>query len=77
MNKTYQPIKLGEWIVTYLLMAIPVVNIIMLFVWAFSSETHPSKKTYAQASLIFALIGIVLYVIFIAVFGSLLALNQR
>lgn len=40
----------GNWIVTYLLMLIPVANIVLMFVWAFSSDTKRSKKTWAQAS---------------------------
>jgi hypothetical protein len=64
MDTTYKPLTLGDWLVTLLLLAIPFVNIIMLFVWALSGGTHPSKKTYAQATLIFALIGLVLAVLF-------------
>ena len=54
MNNTeYKPITLGNWIVTFIIMAIPFLNIIMPIIWAFGSSTHPSKKTYAQAMLIF------------------------
>jgi hypothetical protein len=47
-----KPVSVGEWIVTFILLAIPIVNIIMLFVWGFGASAHPSKKTYAQATLI-------------------------
>jgi Na+/melibiose symporter-like transporter len=79
MDTTYKPISLGDWIVTFILLAIPVVNIVMLFVWALSGGTHPSKKTYAQASLILALVGIVLWFLFSAtLIGGLTNLsNQR
>ena len=30
-------ITVGNWIVVFILMAIPIVNLIMLFVWAFGS----------------------------------------
>ncbi len=62
----------GNWIVTYLLMMIPIANIVLMFVWAFSSDTKRSKKTWAQASLIMAAIGIALTIlisIIIAVAG--------
>ena len=36
--------SVGDWILTYLLMCIPLVGVIMLFVWAFSSGNQPSKK---------------------------------
>jgi hypothetical protein len=64
MNETdYKPISVGNWIVTFILLAIPLVNIIMLIVWAASGSTHPSKKSFARAYLI--LIGVI-FVIAIA-----------
>jgi hypothetical protein len=45
----YKPVTIGDWILTFILLAIPLVNLIMLIVWAVSSSTHPSKKTFAQA----------------------------
>jgi Na+/phosphate symporter len=73
MDTTYKPLTLGDWIVTLLLLAIPVVNFVMLFVWALSGGTHPSKKTYAQATLIFALVGVVLWFLFSATILAALA----
>lgn len=66
----YKPMTLGEWLITLLIQAIPLVGFIMLFVWAFGGDTHPSKKTWAQASLLFALIMIVLAIIFFAAMWS-------
>ena len=45
-------------------MMIPLVNLIMLFVWAFGSGTSESKANWAKASLIFMLIGIIISIIF-------------
>ena len=42
-NRTAPVISLGEWIITFIVLAIPLVNIIMLFVWGFSSE-HESEQ---------------------------------
>ena len=54
MNETeYRPLTVGDWIITMILLAIPLVNLIMLIVWAASGSTHPSKKSFAQAYLIF------------------------
>lgn len=60
----------GNWLLTFVILAIPLVGIVMQLVWAFSGETHPSKKTFCQASLIMLLIVIVLFV-GIAVLGGL------
>ena len=62
-----EPISMGEWLVTMLLMLIPCVNIVLMFVWAFSSKEK--KSNYFKAALIFAAIVLVLYIILIAIFG--------
>ena len=64
------PVSVGEWVLTYLLMAIPCVNIIMLFVWGFGSSAPKSKSNWAKALLIWMLIGIVLSILISVVFGA-------
>ena len=64
-----EPISMGEWLVTMLLMLIPCVNIVLMFGWAFSSKEKKSKSNYFKATLIFAAIILVIYIIFIAIFG--------
>lgn len=71
-------LSVKDWMITILLLAIPIVNIVLLFVWAFSKGENPTKSNYAKASLIWAAIGIVLYIIFFgAFFGALMSnMNQ-
>jgi hypothetical protein len=57
-DSEYKPISIGNWILTFILLAIPLVNLIMLIVWAVGSSTHPSKKTFAQAYFVMLLIFI-------------------
>jgi hypothetical protein len=45
------------------LVGIPVVGFILLLVWAFSSDTNPSKSGWARASLIWGAIITVIYII--------------
>lgn len=63
------PVGVGEWIGSMILRAIPVVGLIMMLVWSFSHSTNPSKRNWARAQLIIAivstLIGIVIGVIFV------------
>ena len=63
-------VSLGNWMVTMLIMIIPIVNIVMLFVWAFGGSTETSKSNWAKAQLIWTLIGIVLSTIIIVLFGA-------
>mgnify|MGYP007008548149 CR=1 FL=1 len=51
----YSPISIGNWIISLILTMIPIVNIIMLFVWAFSNGTNPTKANWAKAALILIL----------------------
>ncbi len=75
MNETaYKPVSVGNWMLTYLLMCIPLVNIVMLFVWAFSGGTPVSKSNWAKASLIWVLISVVLWFVFgAAMFAAIAA----
>ncbi|MBM3168808.1 MAG: hypothetical protein FJZ76_05985 [Bacteroidetes bacterium] len=59
-----QIVKTSEWLITYLIASIPLVGIVMLFVWAFGSSTNPSKSNWAKASLIWIAIITVIYFIF-------------
>lgn len=63
-NRNAPVISLGEWIITFIVLAIPLVNIIMLFVWGFSSGTNPSKQNFCKATLIVYLVCIVLFFLF-------------
>lgn len=65
-NDTEQPMSYGEWMLTLLLLAIPCVNIIMLFVWAFGKDSK-TKSNFAKASLTWTAIMIVLYIILLVV----------
>ena len=59
-----KPLSVGEYILTFIVTAIPLVGFIMLLVWAFGSDTNPNKKNFCRAMLIMMLIGIVLSIIF-------------
>jgi len=63
--------SVGEWMVTMLVTAIPIIGFIMLFVWAFGDGSNPNKKSWARASLVFFAIGIVLYFVLIVGFIGL------
>ncbi len=55
-----EPISVKDWLITYIIVAIPVVGFIMLFVWAFSETTPRSKANWAKASLLLFVISLVI-----------------
>ena len=69
--KPNEPVSFGDWMITMLIMAIPLVGLIMLFVWAFSAGTAPSKANWAKAALVWIAISIALSFLFL---GSILAM---
>ncbi len=69
VNTAREPVKTGDWVLTLLIAAIPLVGFIMLFVWGFGSETHPSKANWAKATLIWFAIILVLSVLLFMVAG--------
>jgi len=65
-----EPVTMGEWMISLLIMLIPCANIVMMFVWAFSSKEKKSKSNFFKAALIYGAIVIVLEVIFFMVLGA-------
>lgn len=63
-SKQHYPVmRTRDWLVTFLIQCIPIINIIMMFVWAFSSSENPNKSNFAKASLV--LMGIAFVISFL------------
>ena len=72
MNEQKIP-SVGDWMITLLILSIPLVNFIVLLVWAFSSGTDPIKANFSKAALLWLLIIMLLYVLFLgALVGAFL-----
>lgn len=69
-DPTLIPVSVGGWIGVYLLSMLPIINLIMMFVWAFSSGTKKSLQNYARAMLIMALIAVVLVIILVVILAA-------
>ncbi|MDD8031394.1 MAG: hypothetical protein PHQ25_05275 [Acidobacteriota bacterium] len=71
-------VTLGEWLVTLLIASIPVLNLIMLFVWAFGSNTKICKANWAKATLLWMVIVIVFYfLVVVLILGGLGFISHR
>jgi hypothetical protein len=73
MNDVNKPdqrvVSVTDWVLTILISSIPLVNIVMLFVWAFGETTNVNKANWAKATLIWIAISIGLFVVFGMIFG--------
>lgn len=62
-----EPISVKDWLIMFLILLIPIANIVMVFVWAFSKEEKKSKSNFFKAYLIYAGICIVISLILWAI----------
>ena len=68
-----KPMSVGDWFITILIWGIPLVNIIMYLVWAFSSGTNLNKKNFCKATLIWMAIGIIVGIVYAVVLGTMVS----
>ena len=64
-EKKIKIITTSEWILTKLIVLIPIVNIIMLFIWAYNKKTDLNKSNWAKAELVVLTVKFILYLIII------------
>lgn len=72
-KQSEEPVTVGEWVVSFLLLMIPCVNIVLMFVWAFGSSEKKSKSNFFKAYLIIWAICVVLSIIIGIIFGAAVA----
>ncbi len=83
---SYQPYRnedvgVFDWIITLIILAIPCLNFIMVFIWAFASS-KASKRNFMRAKLIMMIIWIAIVIMLIFCFSGQLSeilyeINQR
>lgn len=56
------PYTVKQWLGTLALLMIPIVNIVLVFVWAFSKSTNINKRIFARASLLLTAIILGFYI---------------
>lgn len=58
-----EPLSVGQYIVTLLLICVPILGIILLFKWSFGKAVNLNKKNMARAYLIFFAVWFVLILV--------------
>ncbi|NIP24294.1 MAG: hypothetical protein GWN67_08960 [Phycisphaerae bacterium] len=64
-----RPMTVGDWMLTLLVLAIPVVNLIMYLVWALSGSGNLNRRNFCRASIYWFLIILGIYIFFMALVG--------
>ena len=68
-----QIMSVKDWVITLLLTAIPLVGIILLFVWAFGNDGNQIRQNWAKGNLILAGIILGLYLLVAVLFFGMFA----
>ena len=70
-----EPMSVKDWVITLLILALPLINIVMMLVWAFGGTGNINRRNYSRASLlIFAIIlGLAICVSVLTVLVGLVA----
>lgn len=66
-------ITMGQYLIMFLIMCIPIAGIVMLFIWGFGSETGPNKKNFARAYLVMMAIAIGVGIVMSIALGAIMA----
>lgn len=66
-DNRYMPMSVKDWLITYLIMFIPMVNFIMLIVCSVSDKTNVNRQNWARAAWI--IVGIMILAIVVGLFA--------
>ena len=60
----YKPISMWGYLGYSILFALPIIGIIMIFVFSFSKDENINVRNYARSYILIYVIGVILYLIF-------------
>ncbi len=72
-----EPLTVGNYMGMLLLMCVPILNLVLLFMWSFGGSVNLNKKNFARASLILFIITLVLSIGFGILMGEVMAQMLR
>jgi hypothetical protein len=62
-------VGIGDWLITLIITAIPVLGFIMLLFWAFDKGTNPSKANWAKSRLVVMILVYGIFFMIISLIG--------
>ncbi|MHC4084525.1 MAG: hypothetical protein ACYSWZ_03155 [Planctomycetota bacterium] len=71
-----RPMTVGDWMLTLLVLAIPIVNLVMYLVWALSGSGNINRRNFCRASIYWFLIILGIYISFMVLVGIVSVANS-
>ncbi len=68
-DQDMRTLRVGDWMLTILFYIIPVLNIVMMAVWSFSSKGNVHRRNLSRACLLWVIILLIAYVVAMTVAG--------
>lgn len=65
-------LSVTDWLVVNVVLLIPVVNVIMMIIWALDNHTNPNRGNFAKSYLIILAVRILIGVLFLGLFIGLI-----
>lgn len=65
--------RFGDWLITLIVNLIPIVNIIVLLIWAVSDKTNPNRRNFAYAALVLVAVSCVILAMHIGYFAGMIS----
>ena len=63
-----------EWFGTLIVLIVPILGIVLYFVWAFGTGGNPNRRNYCRAALIMMAISLALGILFSVVLGGIISM---
>ena len=57
-----RPLSIGEWMITLIILAIPIANFVFYLYWAFGGSVNVNRRNFCRASVYLFLIVVALYI---------------
>ena len=67
------PITVGQWMLYLFVTYLPIIGIVMLFVWAFGDSSQKNRANWAKAQLLWRIIGFAFVVVIALAFWGVIA----
>lgn len=65
-------ISVGEWLISLILLSIPIVNIVVIIMWMMDANANPNRANFAKALIIIILIQVLLVALFFGMLAGMM-----